>query len=79
MQGSPTTIEAIGPSYRSLGSRVAIYTGLPTVAGWGFHQAQQRQKFATSVGDRQRDVNEFYSTDDIGRAREIIRKYDVSG
>ncbi len=77
IKGTPTTFEAIGPSYRSLGSRVAIYTGLPTVQGWVFHQEQQRVKVARSVGDRQRDVTEFYSTDDVSRARELIRKYDV--
>ncbi len=75
--GSPATFEAVGPSYRSLGSRVSIYTGLPTVSGYGFHQSQQRAKFAVSVDVRQRDVAEFYSTEDVGRARELIRKYDV--
>jgi len=77
VQGSPTTLEAIGPSYRSLGSRVAIDTGLPTVSGWGFHQSQQRNKFAPMVDQRQKDVNEFYTTADVSRARQIIRKYDV--
>ena len=77
VQGSPTTIEAIGPSYRSLGSRVAIYTGLPTVAGWGFHQSQQRAKFAAGVQQRQQDVNQFYATEDVQQARDTIRKYDV--
>jgi len=77
IHGTPTTFEAIGPSYRSLGSRVAIYTGLPTVQGWVFHQEQQRVKVARSVGDRQRDVLEFYSTEDVRTARELIRKYDV--
>jgi YYY domain-containing protein len=75
--GSPTTFEAIGPSYRSLGSRVSIYTGLPTILGYDFHQSQQRAKFAVSVDTRRRDVAEFYSTEDVGRARELIRKYDV--
>ena len=77
VQGSPTTIEAIGPSYRSLGSRVAIYTGLPTVAGWGFHQSQQRAKFNAGVQQRQQDVNQFYATEDVQQARDTIRKYDV--
>lgn len=77
VKGSPTTFEAIGPSYRSLGSRISIYTGLPTVAGWGFHQSQQRAKFNQGVQDRQRDVTEFYTTTDVSRARELIRKYDV--
>ena len=77
IDGSPTTFEAIGPSYRSLGSRIAINTGLPTVGGWGFHQSQQRAKFNGPVQERQRDVAEFYTTTDVSRARELIRKYDV--
>jgi uncharacterized membrane protein len=77
VKGTPTTFEAIGPSYRSLGSRIAINTGLPTVAGWQFHQEQQRVKFAVTVGDRARDVQEFYTTTSLARARDLIRKYDV--
>lgn len=77
VQGTPTTFEAVGPSYRSLGSRVSIYTGLPTVAGWQWHQEQQRVKFAPTVGAREADVSEFYSTTDVARARLLIHKYDV--
>jgi YYY domain-containing protein len=77
IKGTPTTFEAIGPSYRSLGSRVAIYTGLPTVSGWQFHQEQQRVKFAPTVGERAADVKQFYSTTSVAQARDLIRKYDV--
>jgi YYY domain-containing protein len=77
IKGSPTTMEAVGASYRSMGSRVSIYTGLPTVTGWDFHQIQQRGKFAPFVQKRQADVKEFYSTADVIRAREILRTYDV--
>ncbi len=77
VKGTPTTFEAIGPSYRSLGSRVAIYTGLPTVSGWQFHQEQQRVKFSVTVGERAADVKEFYSTTSVAEARDLIRKYDV--
>ncbi len=77
VKGSPTTIEAIGPSYRSLGSRVSIYTGLPTVSGYGFHQIQQRAKFGPYVQKRQADVNEFYTTTDVNRARTILKEYNV--
>ncbi len=77
IDGTPTIIEAIGPSYRSLGSRFAINTGLPTVHGWGFHQSQQRVKFAQALQLRQADVDEFYTTTDLGRAREILDKYEV--
>jgi len=77
IEGTPTTIEAVGPSYRSLGSRIAINTGLPTVAGWEFHQVQQRGKFAPTVQARHKDVNEFYTTEEIAGALEIIKKYGV--
>ncbi len=77
IEGSPTTIEAIGESYRSLGSRIAINTGLPTVTGWDFHQRQQRGKFAYTVSDRQNDIRTFYGTTDVGEAQRIIDKYDV--
>jgi uncharacterized membrane protein len=77
IEGSPTIMEANGPSYRSLGNRVAIYTGLPAVSGWQFHQEQQRVKFGAAVGARHQDIALFYSSDSVDAARLILRKYDV--
>ena len=77
IDGSPTTIEAVGPLYRSLGSRFAINTGLPTVAAWDFHQRQQRGKFDYLVSERQNDVRSFYETTDVSEAQRIIDKYGV--
>jgi uncharacterized membrane protein len=77
VQGSPTIMEANAPSYRSLGNRVAIYTGLPAVSGWQFHQEQQRVKFGGTIGQRHADIRAFYSTDDAAAARLILRKYNV--
>jgi YYY domain-containing protein len=77
IKGSPTTIEAIGPSYRSMASRFAIYAGLPTVTGWRFHQEQQRQKFQQVVRQRQQDVDLFYTTTDVITARKILNRYDI--
>ena len=37
IQGTPVVLEAQTPEYR-WGSRVAIYTGFPTVVGWSWHQ-----------------------------------------
>jgi uncharacterized membrane protein len=76
VDGSPTTIEAVTPFYR-YGGRMSIYTGLPTVAGWDWHQVQQRARFAETVRERQTDVEEFYVTEDVARARALINKYDV--
>ena len=76
VEGTPTIIEGIAFLYQ-WGSRYSIYTGFPTVSGWGWHQTQQRQRFPNLVAERQAEVDEFYTTTDISRARQIIDKYDV--
>lgn len=77
VQGSPTIIEGVtGAGYR-WGSRYTIYTGLPAVAGWDFHQRQQRPQFAGLVTNRQEDVALFYETADPAEAQDILEKYDV--
>jgi len=76
VKGSPTTIEGVTPFYH-WGSRMSIYTGLPTVSGWDWHQSQQRARFGAAVQARQSDVNEFYATEDVSRARDLLKKYDV--
>ena len=78
--GSPTIIEegaAAGNQYR-WSARFSIYTGLPTVVGWEWHQRQQRAALAAPVvEDRVADVREFYSTVDLDRAKLILQRYGV--
>ena len=74
--GSPVVLEAVTPSYR-WGGRVSMYTGLPSVVGWQWHQEQQRAGYAYEVGRRIRDVQTIYSTDDAELALEVMRKYGV--
>jgi YYY domain-containing protein len=77
VQGSPVTIEASTVEYR-WGSRFAIYTGLPTVVGWRWHQTQQRGSFAPMVETRLQDVARFYTTTEPEEAEAILLKYGVS-
>jgi YYY domain-containing protein len=77
VSGSPVTIEAVTVEYR-WGSRFAIYTGLPTVIGWRWHQTQQRGSFAFMVETRSQDVNTFYTATDPQEAEAILQKYGVS-
>ena len=74
--GSPVVLEAVTPSYR-WGGRVSMYTGLPSVIGWQWHQEQQRWGYAYEVGRRTRAVQTIYSTLDVRTALELMREYGV--
>jgi YYY domain-containing protein len=77
VEGSPVVLEASVPPYR-WGSRVSVYTGLPTVIGWDWHQRQQRSVLRDeSVPRRVADVSLIYSTDDLDEALELLRRYAV--
>ncbi len=76
--GSPTILEAQAPEYR-WGSRYSIYTGLPTVLGWNWHQRQQRTLTPDSlIWNRATDIQKFYDSTNPLEKLEIIQKYDVS-
>jgi uncharacterized membrane protein len=75
--GSPVIVEGHATEYR-WGSRYTVYTGLPSVVGWNWHQRQQRALTPGSwVFDRVNEVNNFYNTANLNEAREFIEKYDV--
>jgi len=76
--GSPVIVEANTVEYK-WGSRYSIYTGLPGVVGWNWHQRQQRGILPSNwVTDRVDEVNNFYLTTDYQVTKEFIDKYDVS-
>ncbi len=79
VEGTPVIMEAHGGNpYRSIAARIAMYTGLPNVIGWDWHQRQQRAVSpGTAVTNRIDDVNNFYNTLDPAVARNILAKYDV--
>lgn len=76
VQGSPIILEANTPTYR-WGGRVSIYTGLPGVVGWQWHQEQQRWDYRQMVAPRIRDVELIYSTQDVSVARDLLAQYGV--
>ena len=77
VQGSPVIVETNCPEYRWC-SRFTIYTGLPGVVGWNWHQRQQRALLPPNlVTDRVDAIGNFYTTTDIVYARDFLAKYDV--
>ena len=76
ISGSPIIMEGHTPTYR-WGNRISIYTGLPTVIGWKWHQEQQRWGYREEVTERIRDVDAFYSTTEMHTAISIIEKYGI--
>jgi uncharacterized membrane protein len=76
--GSPVILEGLGYREYLWGNRVSIYTGLPAVVGWRWHQVQQRTALPDSMVDwRRGDVDECYNTVDVARAQEILSRYGV--
>jgi YYY domain-containing protein len=78
IQGSPVIVEAApaGVQYTWL-SRYSIYTGLPDVVGWQWHEQQQRVLFSADVIERGRNVDAFYATINLAAARDFLLKYNV--
>jgi uncharacterized membrane protein len=77
VQGSPVIVEANCSEYRWC-TRMTIYTGLPGVVGWNWHQRQQRTSLSSElVTNRVNEIGVFYNTNDIQLAREFLNKYDV--
>src|SRR5450756_671950 len=78
VQGSPVIVEAAsaGVQYR-WHQRFSIYTGLPDVVGWEWHQVQQRVLDSGTVIARGKVVDAFYATTDLAAARDFLRKYNV--
>jgi uncharacterized membrane protein len=76
IKGSPVIVEANVPEYR-WGSRFTIYTGLPGVLGWNYHQRQQRVVASNTVFQRVEEITAFYKTADPAEAEKFLKKYDV--
>ncbi len=76
IKGSPVIVEANCTEYRWC-SRFTIYTGLPGIIGWNWHQRQQRGFISMDVQQRVDEIGIFYTTPDIDWTREFLRKYQI--
>ncbi|WP_162909361.1 DUF2298 domain-containing protein [Aggregatilinea lenta] len=83
VEGSPVAMEAHQyPSEYHWNGRISIYTGLPTILGWRFHQIQQHSlpQMDVLIQTRENNINAFYtSTGAMGieTAWRLIDFYDV--
>ena len=77
VQGSPVIAEGISPLYR-WGSRVSIYTGLPTIIGWDWHQTQQRFEYQNLIRKRTAQVHQLFTTSNHEEALGILKEHNVS-
>ncbi len=78
IKGSPVIVEANLRNLYRWGSRYTIYTGLPGVVGWEWHQQQQRAvNPGTWVTNRIMEIDNFYLTNDFSQAAAFLRKYNV--
>jgi YYY domain-containing protein len=66
--------EAVGGAYSSYG-RISIYTGLPTVLGWGNHEGQWRDQ--ALQGSRQSDIEALYKSNDWVTTQDILNRYNI--
>jgi uncharacterized membrane protein len=66
--------EAVGGAYSNY-ARISIYTGLPTVLGWGNHEGQWRDQ--SLQGTREEDIRTLYTTNDWTTTQAIIDRYNI--
>ena len=78
LRGSPVIVEGRTPLYR-WGGRVSVYTGLPTVLGWDWHQRQQRCGMSPcdALDARTRDVHIIYESSDVAETLQLLNDYKV--
>lgn len=75
--GSPVIVEAHTSEYK-LGSRFTMYTGLPGVVGWNWHQRQQRGLGPPNlITDRVEAIDEFFQSPLEETALAFINRYGV--
>ena len=76
MKGSPVIAEAFTP--KKWGSRVSIYTGLPTIIGWDWHESQQRWAYRWMIEAWEKDVRvNLHEPRSPRSTLGLLKKYNV--
>jgi YYY domain-containing protein len=80
VQGAPRILEA--PPDSAFGayayeSRIATFTGLPTILGWGGHQHQWRGRTDIQT-ERFPLIEQLYNTTDPMEARALLRQFEIA-
>ena len=76
MAGLPTIAEAPGVEYQWT-SRIATHTGLPTLAGWGWHGTQQRRHYGAVLAARLVDLNDLYTSADDRVITSVLQRHRI--
>ncbi len=78
VQGSPVIVEANSFDLYRWFNRFTIYTGLPGVVGWDWHERQQRAILPGEwVSNRVNEIEQFYTIDSRDQAEKFLKKYNV--
>ena len=78
IQGSPVIVEANSRNLYRWYTRFTIYTGLPGVVGWEWHEQQQRALNSPEwVTKRILDIDQFYTTVDTDVTKGFLNLYTV--
>ncbi|GAB4014571.1 MAG: hypothetical protein Fur0010_12820 [Bdellovibrio sp.] len=75
--GTPTLLEAYGPSFDHRAARVSMHTGLPTYLGWTGHVKLRGAK-GLSIENRKQEVDFIYNSSDAFKVHEILTKNKIS-
>lgn len=75
IKGMPVILEAPGNAYE-YSSQISTLTGLPTVIGWTSHERMWNNRWG-KIDERVEDTNTIYSTTDMKKAAELLKKYTV--
>ena len=76
--GTPIVLEAQTEPYR-WGGRVSIYTGLPTLLGWSWHEIHQRSVAVVQpvLASRQGMIQNLYVSTDANAALRLLKLYGI--